>query len=96
MIIEFQKWFQNIMRGHSFNNVMNAFTELLAKSKGKEFFAELTVKLAKSGSGSEEVGKITEKIYLQVENMAGASKAVFEHAANKGVTIIDDISQIIF
>jgi hypothetical protein len=51
MILQSQKWFQNIMRGQSFNNVMNAFTELLAKSKGKKFFSELTVILENGKTG---------------------------------------------
>lgn len=135
MMLEAEKWFQNIMRGNSFNNVMNAFTEELAKNGGKLFRSEMFValkngkkgfvdsyikgigiierkatdlakiseKTAKSyiddaakyaGAKSEELGKLSEKVYLHVENKAGVSKEVLDHAAKKGVEIIDDISQI--
>ncbi|MBP2617551.1 polymorphic toxin-type HINT domain-containing protein [Chryseobacterium jejuense] len=135
MILESQKWFQNIMRGNSFNNVMNAFTEELATNAGKIFRSELFVSLKNgkkgfvdsyikgigiierkatdlskvaastaknyindaakyAGSKSDEFGKLGEKIYLQVENMNGVSKEVLDYAKKKGVTIIDDISQI--
>ncbi|MDR2917872.1 MAG: DUF4280 domain-containing protein [Tannerella sp.] len=143
MMLESQKWFQNIMRGHSFNNVMNAFTELLAKSKGKggDFFAELTCKLAKGADGRIDslikgvamierkatklaevtvktaksyiddaakyanatyktkegtVGKVTEKIYLHVDEIGKVSQKVLDHATKRGVTIIDDVNKIKF
>jgi Pretoxin HINT domain/Domain of unknown function (DUF4280) len=141
MILKSQKWFQNIMRGNSFNGVMNAFTEILAKSQGREFYAELTVKLAKGSKGRidslikgvamierkatklEEVTvktaksyiddaakyknaiyetsqgtvkKVTEDIYLHVDEIGNLSQEVLDHAAKKGVKIIDDISQIKF
>ena len=143
MMLESQKWFQNIMRGHSFNNVMNAFTELLATEKGKKFFSELFVKLAKGGNGridsliegvamierkatklaeitietaksyindaakyadaiytmDGEVKKITEQVYLHIDEIGKNTdkvKEILEYAKKKNVTIIDDISQIIF
>jgi len=135
MMLESQKWFQNIMRGNSFNNVMNAFTEELANRGGKLFRSELDVLLkngkkgridsyikgvgiierkatdlskvatqtAKNyindaakyvGSKSKEFGKLSEKAILHVENAKGVSKEVLDYAAQKGVKIIDDISQI--
>ncbi|KQS92069.1 polymorphic toxin-type HINT domain-containing protein [Chryseobacterium sp. Leaf394] len=135
MMLESQRWFQNIMRGNSFNNVMNAFTEELATNGGKLFRSELDVLLkngkkgridsyiegiglierkatdlskvttqtAKSyindaakyvGSKSKELGKLSEKAILHVENAQGVSKEVLDYAKKKGVQIIDDISQI--
>jgi hypothetical protein len=135
MMLESQKWFQNIMRGNSFNNVMNAFTKELAEKSGKLFKSELYVSLKNGKKGyidsyiegvgiierkatdlskvatqtaknyiddaakyakstSDELGKLSEKVYLQVENAKGASKEVLDYASKKGVQIIDDISQI--
>lgn len=136
MMLESQKWFQNIMRGNSFNNVMNAFTEELATNAGKLFRSELHVSLKNGKKGfidsyikgvgiierkatdlskiaketaksyidnaakygqsySDELGTVLkEKVFLHVENAQGLSKEIIDHAAKKGVTIIDDISQI--
>lgn len=133
MMLESQKWFQNIMRGNNFNNVMNAFTEGLATGKlfrselyvtlknGRKGYidsfikgvgiierkatdlSKISVKTAKNyiddatkyaGSVSQDMGKLTEKVYLHVENMKGVSKQVLDYAAKKGVEIIDDISNI--
>jgi hypothetical protein len=71
--------------------------------------AEVTVKTAKSyiddaakyanatyKNAKGRVEKVTEKIYLHVDEIGQVSKEVLEHAAEKGVTIIDDISQIKF
>lgn len=52
MARESQKWFQNIMRGRSFNMVMNNFTRELAELSGKNFADEVYVKLAKGGTKS--------------------------------------------
>ncbi len=51
MRLQAQYWYQNIMRGRSFNNVMNAFTKELAELLGKKFDHEVYVKLAKKGKG---------------------------------------------
>ena len=39
--------------------------------------------------------ELMEKVYLQVENMSGVSKELLDHAAKKGVEIIDDITTIL-
>jgi len=140
MMRESQKWFQNIMRGKSYNNLINAFTEELAELAGKEFSSEVFVKLAKGGTKSgkgyidsfidcigmierkaTDLSKVTvqtgknyvndavkyvnatvketgeeleERVILQVENMKGVSQEVLDHAAKKGVEIIDDITTL--
>jgi hypothetical protein len=135
MMLESQRWFQNIMRGNSFNHVMNAFTEEIAHGAGKIFRSELGVVLKNGKTGfvdsfikgvavierkatnlakvssqtakayindaakyakstSKEFGQLSEKVYLQVQNMKGVSQEVMEYAEKKGVQIIDDISQI--
>ncbi|PIT10776.1 hypothetical protein BGI40_03860 [Snodgrassella communis] len=38
--------------------------------------------------------ELSEKIYLQVENMKGVSQKVLDYAKKKNVTIIDDISKL--
>ena len=134
MIRESQTWFQNIMRGRSFNMVMNnALRELYGK-KGLKYLDEVFVRLKNGKKGfidgfisgkaiierkATDLAKVTEgtaknyindaakyakselngaelseKIYLQVDNMKGVSKEVLDYAKNKKVTIIDDISKL--
>jgi hypothetical protein len=134
MMLESQKWFQNIMRGNSFNMVMNNALSYLYTKKGLKYLdevyvslkngkkgridgyikgkaiierkatdlAKVTDKTAKSYiddaakyKGADLGGKeLTEKVYLQVENMKGASQKVLDYASKKGVEIIDDITKL--
>lgn len=52
MMLESQRWFQNIMRGRNFNLAMNLFSRNLADDFGKLFSKEVYVKLAKGGTKS--------------------------------------------
>ena len=133
MMLESQKWFQNIMRGNSFNMVMNNALNYLYSKKGLKYLDEVYVSLKNGKKGridgfikgkaiierkatdlakvtdntaksyiddaakykNAELGgkELTEKVYLQVENMKGVSQNVLDHATKKGVTIIDDITK---
>jgi len=132
MMLESQKWFQNIMRGKSFNMVMN---NALRGKFGARYLDEVYVALKNGKNGyidglikgkaiierkATDLAKVTEqtaknyindaakykdavmkngeklkeKVYLQVENMKGVSQNVLDHAVDKGVEIIDDISKL--
>ena len=134
MMLESQKWFQNMMRGNSFNMVMNNALSYLYSKKGLKYLDEVYVSLKNGKKGridgfikgkaiierkatdlakvtentaksyvdnaakykNAELGgkELTEKVFLQVENMNGVSQNVLDHATKKGVEIIDDITKL--
>lgn len=87
------------MRGNSFNNVMNAFTELLAKSKGKGFFSELGVKLANGGKGRIDslikgVAVIERKATNLAEVTVKTAKGYINDAAKYANSISEETGRI--
>ena len=72
------------MRGRSYNNVMNAFTEELAELSGKEFSAEVFVKLAKGGtkSGKGYIDSFIEGIGIIERKATDLSKVTVQTGKN--------------
>ena len=123
-----------MMRGNSFNMVMNNALSYLYTKKGLKYLDEVYVSLKNGKKGridgfvkgkaiierkATDLAKVTEKtaksyvdnaakykeaklggkeleeqVFLQVENMKGASQKVLDYAKEKGIEIIDDITKL--
>ncbi|MCX8596217.1 MULTISPECIES: hypothetical protein [unclassified Gilliamella] len=82
MIRESQTCYQNIMRGRSFNLVMNLFRKGFADDAVKAFYKELYIKLAKAGtkSGKQYVDSFVEGIGI-IERKATDLSNVYKKTA---------------